>query len=488
MKKNDLLLDLISLDRASSEPLYRQVYEQLRQLVLSGVLEANTHLPSTRHAAQTLGISRNTVIYAYEALISDGYLSSERGSGTKVVLLDGRRLKSDPATNNKALKAALSARGQCLALQPIDQGVPAQVAFYPGYPDRDGFPIATWAHMIRRNARHPVNDLYGYHSAGGLPALKEAIAHFATISRGVTCTPEQVIVTAGTQAALDLVSRLVLDPGDHFWIEEPVYKGAYSALINAGGVACSIPAGEAGWDFGSMVAAPPPRTIFLTPSCQWPFGRVMRLRERMDLLELAKRHNAWIIEDDYDSEFRFNKTPGPALQGLDDDGRVIYLGTFSKTMFPALRIGFIVVPEPLIDGFERAINATGQYPPLLLQAALADFIRAGYFAAHLKRMRILYSKRHSYFLEQAATQLSPWMQFFPAEGGMQVVGVFKKEFSDVEIAKIAREKGVHVMPISPLRRQFNGPTGLIFGFAAVGPEETDEGISVLKTLFSIAAK
>ena len=194
------------------------------------------------------------------------------------------------------------------------------------------------------------------------------------------------------------------------------------------------------------------------------------------------------MEDDYDSEFRYNKTPGPALQGLDGDGRVIYLGTFSKTMFPALRIGFIVVPVPLVDGFERAINVTGQYPPLLLQAALADFINEGYFAAHLKRMRNLYSRRHSYFLEQTAAQLSQWMQFFPAEGGLQVVGLFKQDISDVEIARIVREKGVHVMPVSQLRRQFSGPSGLVFGFSAVGPEETNKGIAVLRTLFSTFVK
>ena len=289
---------------------------------------------------------------------------------------------------------------------------PNTINFHPGFPEIESFPFSTWARLLARNARSRAEELLGYYHYAGLPALQETIAEYVGVARGVECTPEQVIVVTGAQAALDLLARILIDEGDVAWLEEPGYLGARGALLAGGARLAPLRVGETGWKLTDP-DLPPPRLIYVTPSCQWPFGSIMRIEERLQLLSIAERHRAWIIEDDYDGEYRFRGRAVSALQGLDRSGRVIYVGTFGKTLFSSLRLGFMVVPAELTAAFERAVNVTGHFAPLILQATLADFIRQGYFAAHLRRMRTLYARRQAEFVELCERASQPLDEGLP---------------------------------------------------------------------------
>ena len=474
-------MDMLRLDRPSEVPLHRQLYDSLRVQILDGRLQADTRLPATRTLADDLGVSRNTVIAAYDALLAEGYLESRIGSGAWVATLPQDAMRAR-ARDGPLDLPALSARGQLMTTQPLDRTIPGKIAFHPGYPEIATFPFATWARLLALHTRHAREDLYGYHLIGGHPRLKTAIANYLTASRGVICEPEQVIVVTGAQAALDLIGRLLMDEGDHFWIEEPGYLGAYSAFSSAGGRPVPLPVGRDGWTLDADGRARP-RLIFVTPSCQWPLGQVMQMDERLRLLQIAERHDAWIIEDDYDSEYRLRGRPIPAMQGLDRAGRVIYIGTFAKTMFPSLRIGFVVVPAQLIEGFEQAISITAQYPPLLLQVALADFISEGFFTAHIRRMRRLYAQRQSAFIEACRNHLDPWLEVREIDTGMQLVGRFRRALNDGELLEAAHGRGVDFTRLSLQYRHSTPVQGAMLGYAGVGEDDTRAGVSRLRRAF-----
>jgi GntR family transcriptional regulator/MocR family aminotransferase len=470
---------MLELDRDANLPLHRQLYNSLRSHILDGRLPPKTRLPATRVLAGDLGVSRNTVIAAYDALLAEGYLDSIAGSGTRVALLP-----APPARRRTACAELpqLSARGRLMTTQPRDRTIPGRIAFHPGYPEIATFPFATWSRLLALAMRNVREDLFGYHLVNGHPRLRRAIAEYLAVSRGVKCTPEQVIVVTGTQAALDLIARLFMDPGDHFWIEDPGYVGAYSAFLAAGGRPAPLPVGPGGWQLDA--AGPRPRLIFVTPSCQWPLGLVMPMEVRLRLLHVAEHHDAWIIEDDYDSEYRFRGHPIPAMQGLDDSGRVIYIGTLSKTMFPSLRVAYIVVPPTLIDGFDTAVSITGQYPPLVLQAALADFIAQGFLATHLRRMRRLYARRQREFVALCRARLDRWLTVNEADTGMQVIGHFRHEaLDDRDVLAVALRHGVDFSPLSRHYRHATPVQGMFLGYAGVSAEAMRQGVERLRKAF-----
>lgn len=480
-RSSRLLLDMLELDRADDLPLHRQLYNNLRSHVLDGRLPPRTRLPATRVLANDLGVSRNTVIAAYDALLAEGYLDSVAGSGTRVAKLPAAPLRRRAEATAPELPH-LSARGVLMTTQPRDRTIPGQIAFHPGYPEIATFPFSTWSRLLALNMRTVREDLFGYHLVSGHPRLRSAIAEYLAVSRGVKCTPEQVIVVTGTQAALDLIARLFMDPGDHFWIEDPGYLGAYSAFLAAGGLPAALPVGPAGWQIEAR-DRPPPRLIFVTPSCQWPLGMVMPMDVRLSLLHVAERHEAWIIEDDYDSEYRFRGHPIPAMQGLDDSGRVIYVGTLSKTMFPSLRVGYLVVPAKLVAGFETAVAITGQYPPLLLQAALADFISQGFLATHLRRMRRLYARRQREFIAQCRVRLDRWLTVSETDTGMQVIGRFKEARDDRDMLAAALRHGVDFSPLSRHYRHSPPEHGMFLGYAGINGEAMRAGVERLRAAF-----
>ena len=476
-----LPLDMLALDRAAETPLCRQLYQSLRSQILEGRLPPRARLPATRELARDLEVSRNTVLAAYDALLAEGYLDSRTGSGTSVAELPAQPALRKQGREKRALPR-LSSRGLLMATQRVDQTIPDHVAFHPGYPEIATFPFGVWARLLAANMRDVREDVFGYHLVSGHPRLRRALAEYLAASRGVKCDPEQVVVVTGAQAALDLLGRTLMDSGDHFWIEEPGYLGARSAFLGAGGLAVPLPVGANGWQIEDG-CRPPPRLVFVTPSCQWPLGLLMPMETRLRLLQIAEAHDAWIIEDDYDSEYRFRGYPIPCMQGLDESGRVIYVGTLSKTMFPALRVAYLVVPPKLVQGFTTALSITGQYPSMLLQIALADFIGQGFFTMHLRRMRRLYAVRQRRFIAMCRDRLGRWLTVSEADTGMQVVGRFKQPFDDGEVLAVARRHGVDFSRMSQHYHDSPPRHGMFLGYAGVNERQMHRGIERLRLVF-----
>lgn len=475
-------LDLVSLQPNGATPLYRQLCEQMRDLVLDGKIPAGSRLPSIRAFAGQLTISRNTVISALDQLAAEGLLESRRGSGVYVSRISETRTRQrGPAA---ALPSpSLSSRGRLMAGQPRVRTFPRRSAFHPGTPELAEFPFKIWSRLLSRRARFGGQDLFGYHYISGHPELRTMIAAFLGTMRRVRCSPDQIVVTTGGQAALDLLARLLLDPGDIVWMEEPGYLGARSAFLAGGAKIAPLPVTRAGWRV-PHTADPPPRVIYLTPSCQHPLGITMPLEQRLAVLDIADQANAWVIEDDFDGEYTFRGQPLPAMQGLRESSNVIYVGTFSKTLFPALRLGFMVLPENLADKIKPALSVTGQFAPLVLQAALADFISQGFFFAHLNRMRRLYSRRRRHFLDLLADELGLWLDPIDGRTGIQIASLFKGDVDDREVATIAGAAGVNLAPLSLYFIDEPRTPGLLMGYAGVNEAEMDRQFPVLRKILA----
>jgi len=466
--------------------MHRQLYDGLRAYVLDGRLGPETRLPATRLLAQQLGVGRNTVIAAYDQLLAEGYIEARPGSGTWVATLRQTVSKAAVASDGAA-SFDLSTRGQQIASHPPPTRTRDKINLHPGFPEAADFPFATWARLLARNARRPVADLLSYYDFAGDQRLRKAIAEYLAVSRGVDCVAEQVIVVSGAQAALDLVARIMMDDGDTAWMEEPGYRGARSALLGAGARLLPLRVSREGWRLNDP-GLRPPRLVYVTPSCQWPLGTIMRMEERLQLLAIAERRKAFIIEDDYDGEYRFRGRPVPALRALDRSERVIYVGTFGKTLFSSLRLGFLVVPRALSEPFARAVSVTGQFAPLLLQATLADFIREGYFAAHLRRMRRLYARRQEHFIELCRRHLGQWMTVSENDSGMQVFGRFRLPLDDREVAAAALPHGIDVQPVSINFHHDEAEHGLLLGYAGLNGEQTVRAIAALQATFQDLAR
>ena len=484
--KSSFSFDILAVDRASGVPMHRQLYEALRSYVLQGRLGAETRLPPTRFLAQQLGVGRNTVIAAYDQLLAEGYIEARPGSGTWITALN-RPIAKIRVANDVSRNFDLSARGRRIASHPPPQRTRDKINLHPGFPDAADFPFATWSRLLTRNARRPSADLLTYYDFAGDRRLREAIADYLGVARGVDCVAEQVIVVSGAQAALDLIARILMDEGDIAWMEEPGYRGARSALLGGGARLLPLRVSRQGWSLNDPDLRPA-RLIYVTPSCQWPLGTIMRMEERLQLLAIAERRNAFIIEDDYDGEYRFRGRSVPALRGLDRAERVIYVGTFGKTMFSSLRLGFLVVPRTLAEPFARAISVTGQFAPLLLQATLADFIREGYFAAHLKRMRRLYARRQEQFIELCHQRLAQWMTVTENDSGMQVLGRFVFPFDDRAVAAAALARGIDVQPVSINYGHDEPEHGLLLGYAGLNGEQMMQAVTALRATFQDLAR
>ncbi|MDB4949619.1 MAG: transcriptional regulator, GntR family, partial [Gemmatimonadetes bacterium] len=352
--------------------------------------------------------------------------------------------------------------------------------FRPGCPALDLFPRKTWARLAMRHARRLSVPGLDLGDPSGLAVLREAICAHVSTSRGVRCTPERVVVTAGIQQAIELAARMLLDPGDAAWLEEPSFLGARSALTAASARIVPVPTdGEGMRVEDGRALAPDARLAFATPSHQFPLGVTMSLARRLALLRWAGEAGAWIIEDDYDSEFRYAGRPLTALQGLDAGERVIYVGTFSKTLFPALRLGFAVLPGELVEPFRRVRSVTDQQPPALEQAVLADFIGEGHFARHLRRMRRAYEARRDLLVSSLASELGGAFQHRPVDAGLHLAGLLAPGVDDVRVSTLCLRGGVEVGPLS---RYHLGPCdrgGLILGFGAAREEEIPRAVRVL---------
>jgi GntR family transcriptional regulator/MocR family aminotransferase len=484
MAKAPATLGLLALDRRRDDPLQEQLYRRLREDILAGRLGPGTRLPPSRVVAADLGVARNTVVATYARLAHEGYVAARVGSGTRVAELPPEALLSvrspGAASGHAGSPARLSARGRAFVAARRATPDPVRRAFQPGLPDVEGFPHALWARLLHRHARRPPRGALGYAYGVGLPALRETIARHIGSTRGVVCTPEQVFVVAGAQAALDLVCRLLLDPGDLAWIEEPGYLGARGALLGAGARLVPVRVDAEGIDVAAGAPrAPAARLVYTTPSHQFPLGATMSLARRLALIDWAAQAGAWVIEDDYDSEYRYAGRPLPAMQGLDAGGRVIYVGTFSKTMFPALRAGWVVVPPALAEPFAVAMRNTGHAVPAVVQAALADFIDGGHFGAHVRRMRGLYAKRQAALVSAARRRLGGRLVVEPEDAGMQIAARLPAGGDDAGLSAALAEAGIVAPALSTYALRRPRVRGLFLGYAGVPEREIAAAIETL---------
>ena len=491
-------LDMLAVNRASPEHLSRQLYHGLVAVIRNRTLAPGSELPSTRALAAELGLGRNTIVTAYDQLVTEGYLANRQGARPVIVdLPDGPR--ETPAEEPPIPLRAPSRRGEELLSQPCHHGRPGHVAFHPGMPDATSFPFGVWGRLVARRASHGGETLFGTYDVTGHPALKQAIAGYLFSARGVRCRPEQIVITTGAQAAFDLLARLLLDPGDTVWMEEPGYYGAKAAFTVAGAKILPIPVDqERGWRLEhdpekwepvlgqrscsyKEIDTPSfsPRLIYVTPACQHPLGITMRMEERLRLLDIAETANSWVIEDDFDGEYRFQGRPVPAIQSMDRSGRVIYVGTFAKLLFPALRLGFMVLPMELAGRIANALSTTGQFAPLLLQAALADFITEGHMSRHLKRMRRIYAQRRQLFRDIVTERLRDEITLSPAEAGIQVVGYLREGIDDIKVSQAAARRAINVSPLSKYFQNTTATQGLVLGYAACDAAQMRDGVERL---------
>jgi len=448
----------------------RQLHDLLLQAVLQGQLAAGSKLPSTRWLAQQLGVARNTVIDAYDNLLAQGCLLTRAGSGTYVAEVERELPHIAPAKAGKAPQAALSARGAALLAQA---GVAARQwgAFMPGVPDVTEFPVRTWLRLHNRRWHEARPERLSYAPGGGLPELREALAEHLRVARSVQCTAEQLIITSGSHQAVDLVARLLTDPGDTVWLEEPCYWGLRSTLQSLSLRAVAQPVDAEGLSWPGKFRGAAPRLVLATPSHQYPLGMVMSLARRQQLLEHCRHHGSWIVEDDYDSEFRFGTRPIASLQGLDGGDRVLYVGSFSKTLFPGLRLGYLVVPKALAAPFAKASAELYREGQLQQQATLADFIREGHLGNHVRRMRTLYGKRRECLLAAVQANFGDALPVLGDNAGLHLVLQLPEGTDDRRIEASAAAAGIAVRALSSY---YSSPAsarcGLLLGYACV-PED-----------------
>lgn len=456
-------------------PRQRLLHECLRAAIRDGTLAAGTRLVGSRALAEELGIARNSVLYAYEQLASEGYVESDR-RGTVVAAVAPDTIRATPAT---ASLWGLSQRAR--NLRPLAEAADAMGAFVPGVPALDQFPLTLWRRMLERALRSLTVAQLNYADPAGAAPLRAAIADHLRASRGVTCTAEQVFITDGTQSSLDICMRALADAGDTLWMESPGYGGALAAGRAAGLHIAPIAVDEDGLVPDSVDWRSRPRLLYATPSHQYPTGGVLPLRRRLALIAAAREANTIIIEDDYDSEFRHDGPPLPAMQGLEADAPVVYLGTFSKTMFPALRIGFIVVPPALAAPLALMRAQSSACGRVAEQLALAEFLRSGRFALHLRRMRRLYRQRRDALVAALHTHLGAVAEVHGGSAGMHLALRFKDQrWDDAAISKRARDLGIvvhalseHALPGGQAWR------GLMLGYAQVPAEYMDRLVASL---------
>lgn len=483
MREHSSALSLNLREPAAGTHLYRWFYEELRSAILAGRLPAGARLPATRDLARQYQLSRPTIVAAFEQLKSEGYVEGRVGSGTYVTqtlpeqLLQVKAQSSREKVRPHAIRFSEYAKRLGSGGRP---GARAVRAFRANLPALDKFPMHLWAQVASRRLRRASTSMLAGGDPLGYRPLRDAVAEYLNTSRGVKCSPHQVLIISGVQEALDRAAHLLLNPGDAIWMEDPGYPGAANAFRAVGATLCPVPVDAEGLNLEKgRDRCPTPRLVYVTPSHQFPLGMTMSLPRRLALLEWARRSRVVIFEDDYDSEYRYSGRPIPALQGLDQSRVVIFSGSFSDVLFPSLRLGYLVVPDDMVDVFAAAESVSTHHPPLLEQAILTDFIVEGHFARHIRRMRELYAERLSVFLKGAREQLAPALQISDVEAGLRTVGWLRKGLSADAVAKAAAERDVEVVSLSRYAYGSFKRQGLVLGFASVDARELTRGIEQL---------
>jgi GntR family transcriptional regulator/MocR family aminotransferase len=489
MKRAPVLPPLVAIDPYSARPLYRQLYEGYREAIVDGRMRPGQRLPSSRALAADLGISRITVLTAFEQLAAEGYLEGQVGAGTFVARSLPDDVKApqpqDPARAPRRRRGPrrLLPRGSAAPLREPEPWLGGWGAFRVSQPAVEHFPVAVWSSLVARHSRNPLARLLNYGDPMGHRPFREAVATYLRTARAVRCEPENVMVVSGSQQALAITARVLLEPGHHVWVEEPGYRGARDVLCMAGARLAPVPVDHEGLDVTAGIAAcARARAAYVTPSHQYPLGMTMSASRRLQLLDWARRTGAWVIEDDYDSEYRYESFPIPALQGLDRDERVIYIGTFSKVLFPSMRCGYLVIPPDLVPRFVAVREAMDIFPASLPQAALTDFINEGEFARHLRRMRALYAGRRAALVEALGRELGSTLTVIGDAAGMHLAVTARPRWPDHVMALRAARRGLWLMPLSSCYLGKPARRGLVLGYGGTTAAEIPSAVHRLRSV------
>jgi len=487
----EILLAFISIDRESSSPKYLQLYAQIRDAVVNGKLKPGERMPSSRALALELGISRNSVVTAYDQLSIEGYLTGETGSGTFICTdlpdflntADEKRIKErigllSGNVSKRNIRYEFPSSEEEMRLDSEgDIAIPFQLTVN----DLSNFPFQIWSRLGARAFRHLQYKNLGYSDAKGYEPLRIAIADYLRVNRSIICEKEQILIVNGARQALHLAAELLIKEGDDCWVEDPGYPGVRNAVKRFGGEICPVPVTEHGMDIQyGQEKYPDARLAFITPSHQFPLGKVMPLKQRLELLKWSREGSNWIIEDDYDSEFRFKGRPVPALMGLDPNANVVYIGTFSKIMFPALRIAYMVLPDKeTAERFTFMKTMVDRQNPLMDQEIMSEFIVEGHFLRHIRRMRLIYKNNQEMLVSLLVKYLHEELTVDSSDSGMFLIGWLREGLKAKTIKERANREGIVLFAVSDFSIENKIPEGLVIGFTGFKPKDIEDAVQKL---------
>ncbi len=482
------IFPLITINRDEPTALHRQIYERYRTAIIEGKLIPSQRIPSSRSLASELGISRFPVLNAYDQLLAEGYIESRVGTGMVVSSsIPDQITSTQPAGAmfqvTRSGPRPVAGRSSILPRFERPPWFRGLGAFRVAEVASDEFPLHVWSKLVARRCRNMDARSFHYGDQLGSRAIREAIASYLRTARSLRCQAEQIMIVSGSQQALEITARVLLDPGSRVWIEEPGYRMAGDVLALAGCRLIPVPVDMEGLDVAAGIAlCPKARAAFVTPSHQFPLGVTMSASRRLRLLDWAQNSGSWIIEDDYDSEYRYQSMPIASLQGLDANARVIYIGTFSKVLFPSLRLGYVVIPLDLVDHFRTIRRAMDLGPPSFYQDVVADFMNEGHFARHIRRMRVLYRERRSSLVESIKKELDDIVEILGDEAGMHLAVKLRNRTRDLEVAEHAARQNLWLWPLSSAYAGTTAPQGFILGFASTPVREIPGAARKLRSL------
>ena len=492
MAKTAPTLDLALADPRPGSVLLRWLYDEIRSAILDGRLRRGARLPSTRSIAARYGVSRGTVVAAFNQLQSEGYLEGRVGEGThiKARLPEDFLTAGTVPTGSARPSARRRALSRLASRLPRVPDAPASVArAFRAEPALEELPLEAWARIASRCLRRAPRSLLSDSDSRGYRPLRDAVASYLGAARGVKCAGDQVVIVAGIQHGLDLTIRLLLDPGDPVCVEDPCHPMVAMMLRVLPARIVPVPVDDRGLDVeAARRRCVRPKLVYVTPAHQFPLGAMLSVDRRLALLDWARRTGAWIFEDDYDSEYRYSGRPIPALQGFDRDGSVIFAGSFSKVLLPGLRLGYLVVPERLTEKFSAARFITDRHSSVIDQAVMCEFLTDGHFARHVRRMRELYAHRLEVLRESVREKLAGALELPETPAGILAVGWLAAGLNAETVAKAAAERHVEVTPVGRYALEWRGPEGLVLGFAAVGDRELHRGVDVLAAVLEASGQ
>ncbi len=485
------IVPIIAVDRKAPQALYRQIYDAYRAAIVERRLRSGQRIPSTRSLASELGVSRIPLLNAYAQLLAEGYFESRVGAGTVVSSsLPDQLTSSEPigarVTATRSGPRPVARRPSALLRLGRAAWLGGRGAFSVGQVAFDEFPLQVWTNLVARHCRNMSARSFYYGDQMGSMAFRETIAGYLRTARSLHCEAEQIMIVSGSQQALEISARAILDPESRVWVEEPGYRLARYVFSLTGCHVVPVPIDQEGLDVAAGIKrCRKARAAFVTPSHQFPLGATMSASRRLQLLDWAQSSGSWIIEDDYDSEYRYESMPVASLQGLDSNSRVIYIGTFSKVLFPSLRLGYVVIPSDLVDRFLAIRVAMDLGPPTFYQGVLTDFIGEGHFARHIRRMRVLYRERRSTLVDSINKEIGSMVEVLGSEAGMYLAVALQNGRRDLEVAERAARQRLWIWPLSPSYLGEAARQGFILGFGSTKVSEIPNAVRKLRNLLTM---